>query len=34
MRDRIAPITAKVAQDVGPELWQEVQQAIAKARTN
>lgn len=34
MRDKIAPITAKVAQDVGAELWQQVQQEIAKARTN
>ncbi|MBL8442575.1 MAG: TRAP transporter substrate-binding protein [Zoogloeaceae bacterium] len=34
MREKIKPITEKVAQDVGTELWTEVQQEIAKARAN
>ncbi|MFN3987443.1 MAG: TRAP transporter substrate-binding protein [Rhodocyclaceae bacterium] len=32
MREKIAPITAKIAEDVGADLWNEVQTEIAKAR--
>jgi TRAP-type C4-dicarboxylate transport system substrate-binding protein len=34
MRDKIAPVTEKLAQDVGQDLWQEAQQEIARARAN
>ena len=34
MRDKIAPVTEKLARDVGQDLWQEAQQEIARARAN
>ncbi len=33
MREKIEPITQKVAADVGAELWNEVQQELAKVRS-
>ena len=32
-REKIEPITQKVAADVGAELWNEVQQELAKVRS-
>jgi tripartite ATP-independent transporter DctP family solute receptor len=34
MREKIEPVTEKLAQDVGQDLWKEAQQEIAKARAN